>query len=89
MKRAKICLDNQDQPEFDELFVSDASVHVERMNERGFWIGVTGSDGRRFSINTGIADGKWFFSVEEDKKRGQFYSVQRPAGRLKRTPETR
>lgn len=52
--------------EFDELFADGAYVHVERMADRAFWIGVERGD-QKVMINTGVnAEGDWYFNVEED-----------------------
>jgi len=60
--------------EFDELFVHDAtSVHVERMDTASFWISVNRRGNRpTIHIRTGLLDGKWWFSVEED---GRHYEI--------------
>lgn len=67
--------------EFDELFVGSAEVHIERMNTRAFWIGIDVKDGPTIHINTGIANGKWFFRVEDvDTESGGISEVvERPA----------
>lgn len=76
---AKLRLDNRG--EFDELFVQDARVHVERMNTRAFWIGIEVKGGPMIHINTGIHHGKWFFRVEDvdSPLGGVSESVERPA----------
>lgn len=61
--------------EFDELFLKDATVHIERMNTRAFWIGIEAADGQRIHINTGVEDGKWFFRVEEVDAEGGISEV--------------
>lgn len=66
--------------EFDELFIRGADIHIERMNETGFWIGIDLPDGEQIMINTGVHQGVWYFNVEEDKAGGRFLSVQRPRG---------
>ncbi len=67
------------QGEFDEVFLASASVHIERMNDTGFWIGIDLPDGNRVSVNTGVDRGTWFFNVDEDGLiDGQNFSVQRP-----------
>ncbi len=63
--------------EFDELFLRDCSVHIERMNETGFWIGIDFAGGR-VTVNTGVYRGEWFFNVEEDTVGGQSAQVTRP-----------
>jgi hypothetical protein len=72
----KIRLDPQG--EFDEAFFTNASVHIERMDTRAWWIGIETPEGN-FMINTGIADGKWFFNFEEDKLGGESHLLTRPA----------
>lgn len=79
MSDIKFSLDHRG--EFDEVFLRNAAVHIERMNETGFWIGIDLPDGRRVSVNTGIESGNWFFNVEEDKLNGgKFHSINRPVG---------
>lgn len=65
--------------EFDEVFLENASVHIERMDETGFWIGIDLPDGRCIHVNTGVERGTWFFNVSEAHLLdGKFLSVQRP-----------
>lgn len=67
--------------EFDELFVRNAFVHIERMNDTGFWIGIDlpkSSGLPRIMINTGVHQGVWFFNLSEDSMDGQTVTVQRP-----------
>lgn len=70
--------------EFDEVFVDNAFVHVERMNTRAWWIGITPpkkSGLPRLMINTGIHDGEWYFNIEEDSLHpdAKFCRIARPA----------
>lgn len=67
--------------EFDEVFVRNAFVHIERMNETGFWIGVDppkSSGLPRIMLTTGVYKGEWFFNLEEDSLGGKSLSVRRP-----------
>lgn len=64
--------------EFDELWISDAFVHIERMNDTGFWMGLEAPGLPRVSVNTGVYRGKWYFNVYEDRKDGKSFSVERP-----------
>ncbi len=65
--------------EFDETWFRGADVHIERMNETGFWIGFDLPGDRRVMLNTGVHKGVWFFNLEEDRiGGGNFVSVQRP-----------
>lgn len=75
-KRLDLRLD--DKGEFDEAFIREASVHIERMAETAFWIGIDLPDGTSLMINTGVDHGQWFFNVEEDREAGRSYSVSRP-----------
>ncbi len=68
--------------EFDEVWLKNADVHIERMRARSFWIGINSPDGD-IMINTGIAYGEWFFNVEEDAINGRFFPVRRPASYAK------
>ena len=70
-------------PEFDELFAS-GDIHVERMSTRSFWIGIDTASGH-ICINTGVAEGKWYFNVEEDWNGGKRYEIERPACHRKHT----
>lgn len=72
--------------EFDEVFVPNAFVHIERMNETGYWIGINAPGLPSLMINTGVHRGVWFFNVEEDAIGGQSFSVTRP--RRKSAPTT-
>lgn len=67
------------QGEFDELFLTNAYVHIERMGTRAFWIGIETPDGKRFCVNTGVYKDQWFFNVQEDQLSGEFWTVTRPA----------
>lgn len=65
--------------EFDELFCANAFVHIERMDKRAFWMGITGPDGKDIMVNTGVTnDGIWFFNVDENWKGGERYEIQVP-----------
>lgn len=64
--------------EFDEFFASNAFVHIERMNERGFWIGITPRNGHTVHVNTGAYRGKWYFRIE-DADGGDGHVVERSA----------
>jgi hypothetical protein len=70
--------------EFDELWLRNALVHVERMNETGFWIGIELPNGERISINTGVYRGEWFFNIDEDG--GKHFSVRRPRNSKTKLP---
>src|SRR6185437_10408306 len=65
--------------ELDEVFINNASVHIERMHETAFWIGISCEGKPPLMLNTGVHRGTWYFNVEvdslEDPK--SFY-VQRP-----------
>jgi hypothetical protein len=65
--------------EFDELFVENASVHIERMDEAAFFIGIDAKGFPGLLVNTGIQGGKWYFNVQEDVNAGRFISVHRKA----------
>lgn len=76
--------------EFDELVVDgSAFVHVERMDQRCFWIGIDLPDNKRINIRTGVEDGMWFFRVEEDFKEGRDFLVERRACYRKHMGATR
>lgn len=74
--------------EFDEVWVAKADVHIERMNDTGFWIGIDppkSSGLPRIMLNTGVYRGEWFFNLQEDCfGDAQCLSVRRP--RNSRTP---
>lgn len=65
--------------EFDEAFIDARHVHIERMGNRGWWIGIWTKDGSQIHVNTGIHQGTWFFNVDEDEDSGLSTSVQRRA----------
>ena len=76
--------------EFDEVFVREASVHIERMADRCFWIGIDPPSSSRLPslrIFTGVERGKWFFRISEDSlDAAQEMVVQRPAKYEKAKP---
>lgn len=75
----KIDFHNSGDGEFDETWFRSCHVHIERMNETGFWIGFDMPGDVRVMLNTGVHKGVWFFNLEEDKVGDhQFASVQRP-----------
>jgi hypothetical protein len=76
LKQHDFGLDHRD--ELDEVFVRNAFVHIERMNETGYWIGIDSPGRPHLMINTGVHGGKWFFNVEEDKIGGKYFNVERP-----------
>ena len=63
--------------ELDEVFVSGASVHVERLNEMCFWIGIDHPTLPSLNIRTGVEDRKWFFRLEEDSKATREFVIER------------
>lgn len=65
--------------EFDEFVAKNAAIHVERMNETGFWIGIDLPGGARVKINTGVESGKWFFNIEEDGNPERSFGIERKA----------
>lgn len=55
--------------EFDEAWISGADVHIERMSDTTFWIGITPPEGSGLPtvmLNTGVHKGEWFFNLYED-----------------------
>lgn len=65
--------------EFDELWSSEASVHIERMDKRAFWMGIYLPDKRSVMVNTGVThSGIWFFNVDENWHEGRRYEIQVP-----------
>ena len=76
LKKHKFGMD--EEGEFDEVFLSKASVHVERMNETGYWIGIDAPGFPSLMVNTGVYRGVWFFNIEEDEIGGRSLQVQRP-----------
>src|ERR1700689_5198421 len=77
----KMHLDRIDN-EFDEVWIANCDVHIERMNETGFWIGIdppnrSGLPG--IMLNTGLYKGEWFFNIYEDcLGEPQSFEVRRP-----------
>lgn len=76
VKSHKFSLDHRG--EFDEVWVSNAFVHVERMGEKEYWLGIERKGMPRISIFTGVYRGKWYFNIFEDGVDGQSFQVQRP-----------
>jgi len=73
--------------EFDELFIREAFVHIERMGDTAFWIGIyppVKSGFPNIMLNTGVSKGRWYFNVEEDAVDGQSVSVTSPRKKAKR-----
>ena len=69
--------------EFDEVFVSGASIHVERMDTTGFWIGIDKKGFPSLSIRTGVHRGVWYFNVARhsglhDALPYKEWNIQRP-----------
>lgn len=64
--------------ELDEVFVKNATVHIERMSDTSFWIGINSPGLPGLMVNTGVHRGTWFFNVYEDVTGGKSYSVRRP-----------
>ena len=65
--------------EFDETFLKDATVHIERMDECCFFIGIDAKGLPPLKLFTGIQEGQWFFNINEDRIDGEFISVRRKA----------
>lgn len=76
--------------EFDEVFIRNAFVHIERMNETGFWIGIDppkDSGLPRIMVNTGVYKGEWYFNLQEDSTGGKHFSVRRPRNSKRKLPK--
>jgi hypothetical protein len=67
-----------DSGEFDEVFIKNAFVHIERMSDTAFWIGIEAKGLPMLMLNTGVHRGVWFFNIEEDAINGNWLTVQRP-----------
>jgi hypothetical protein len=69
--------------EFDEVFVTNASVHIERMSDRCYWMCIDPPEKSglpSLRIFTGVGAGKWFFRISEDALEGaQKFVTDRPA----------
>jgi hypothetical protein len=85
MKQHDVSLD--DRGELDEVFVSNADVHLERMSDGSFWIGIRAKGKPDISINTGMFRREWFFNLEVDAVGGQRLYIRRP--RRSRRKKTR
>ena len=83
LKKHKFGMDHRG--ELNEVFLSKASVHIERMNERCYWIGIEAPGFVPLLVTTGIDGSIWFFNVEEDEIGGRFLQVQR-SRRSKKVP---
>lgn len=73
--------------EFDEVWVKNAFVHIERMDDKAFWIGIDppkASGLPRIMLNTGVVNGQWYFNLEEDSLDGKRLEVSRPRGKRAR-----
>lgn len=66
--------------ELDEVFIANASVHIERMDTTAFWIGIDAPGMAPLMLNTGVHRGIWYFNIQEDSldDKAQFLSIQRP-----------
>ncbi len=77
--------------EFDEVWIKGANVHIERMDETAFWIGIDpppSSGLPRIMLNTGVCKGEWYFNLEEDCLDGaQSVSVRRPRSSRRPLPK--
>ena len=76
-----------DTGEFDETFVANASVHIERMDDTAYWIGIYTPDGKGIMVNTGVYRGEWYFNVEEDSPDGRSFTVRRPRNSKRSLPK--
>lgn len=54
--------------EFDELWATNADIHIERMNATGWWMGIDLPNGDKWMLNFGAVNqrAKFFFNVEKD-----------------------
>ena len=79
--------------ELDEVFIRNASVHIERMDDTAFWIGIYPPESSGFPsimLNTGVYKGEWFFNVEEDCLDGpRDFIVRRPRYSKRKLPIAR
>lgn len=68
------------EDELDEVFIKDAHVHIERMDDTSFWIGIHATGMAPIMLNTGVCRGVWYFNVEEDSldHKAQMLRIQRP-----------
>lgn len=65
--------------ELDEVWIENAFVHIERMDDTAFWIGIEGKGKPMLHLNTGVHRGQWYFNIEVDSlEKPEFLSVQRP-----------
>ncbi len=84
---SKVTFSLDQDGELDEFFAR-GHIHVERMNDTGFWIGIETDDGERIHINTGLDGRTWFFNVERvSDANGELLRVQRPRPRAKKRRE--
>jgi hypothetical protein len=74
--------------EFDEIVLPQASVHIERMDETAFWIGIEAIGLPGLMVNTGVNRGTWYFNIEEDEHNGRSFTVHRPRSRTPRIRKT-
>lgn len=72
--------------EFDEVWLRNAFVHIERMDDAAYWIGIDAEDGRRIMVNTGVWRGEWYFNVYEDATNGRAFDVRRPRTSSRQLP---
>jgi hypothetical protein len=52
--------------EFDELVVTDAFVHIERMSSTGFWMAVTPREGMPYALRFGFEEGVFYVRLNEE-----------------------
>jgi hypothetical protein len=64
--------------EFDEVYVERATVHIERMDDACYWIGIDSKSLPSLRIFTGMQRGVWFFNIQEDSDEGRTFTVRRP-----------
>lgn len=81
MSKAVVRLDGR--KEFDELIVENATVHIERLDKKTFWIGIYPKKGPGWAVATGVERGSWFFNVQEDTDKGRLYRIKVPVSRRK------
>ena len=85
-KNYTIRCDSTPENEFDEFFAEKAFVHIERMGEMEFWIGIQDPGLPQVNVRTGVtAEGKWYFRLEEDTLKGaRDFAIERDTSRRKK-----
>jgi len=66
--------------QLDELLCDGANIHLERMGDTSWWMGIALPNGRYISVNFGAVNkrAKFYLNIQEDGDDGAFYQGDSP-----------